>query len=85
MLLIVPPPVAPLPRYDQITIELFGSTAEVIPSKLEVMSSKKNSLTRSKEFWELSKNINSDDEESYDPGASSNKKGPKISVKKSKW
>tara|TARA_B100000902_G_scaffold396911_1_gene459170 strand:- start:945 stop:1781 length:837 start_codon:yes stop_codon:yes gene_type:complete len=40
----------------------------------------------SKEFWELSKNINSDDEESYDPGAASNKKGPKISVKKSnKW
>ena len=39
----------------------------------------------SKEFWELSKNINSDDEESYDPGASSNKKGPKINVKKSKW
>ena len=39
----------------------------------------------SKEFWELSKNINSDDEDSYDPGASSNKKGPKINVKKSKW
>ena len=39
----------------------------------------------SKEFWELSKNINSDDEESYDPGSSSNKKGPRINVKKSKW
>lgn len=39
----------------------------------------------SKEFWELSKNINSDDEDSYDPGASSNKKGPKINVKKSRW
>ena len=38
----------------------------------------------SKEFWELSKNINSDDEDSYDPGASSNKKGPKINVMKSK-
>ena len=41
----------------------------------------------SKEFWELSKNINSDDEdEKYDP--SSVKKrggGPKISVKKTKW
>ena len=31
------------------------------------------------------KHVNSDDEESYDPGAASNKKGPKISVKKSKW
>ena len=39
----------------------------------------------SKEFWELSKNINSDDEDSYDPGASSNKKGPKINVKKTRW
>jgi hypothetical protein len=41
----------------------------------------------SKEFWELSKNYNSDeDEEQYDPNA--NKKrgnGQKISVKKSKW
>lgn len=42
----------------------------------------------SKEFWELSKNYNSDDEEGekYDPNA--NKKrgnGQKISVKKTKW
>ena len=41
----------------------------------------------SKEFWELSKNYNSDEEEEqYDPNA--NKKrgnGQKISVKKSKW
>ena len=41
----------------------------------------------SKEFWELSKNYNSEDEEEqYDPNA--NKKrgnGQKISVKKSKW
>jgi hypothetical protein len=41
----------------------------------------------SKEFWELSKNYNSDDEdEKYDPNA--NKKrgnGQKISVKKTKW
>jgi hypothetical protein len=41
----------------------------------------------SKEFWELSKNYNSDDEEEkYDPNA--NKKrgnGQKISVKKTKW
>ena len=41
----------------------------------------------SKEFWELSKQINSDDEEeSYDP-KNINKKGsgPKINVRKNKW
>ena len=40
----------------------------------------------SKEFWELSKNINSDDEDDlYDPNARDKKKGPKINVRKSKW
>ncbi len=41
----------------------------------------------SKEFWELSKNINSDDEDTYDPTSSSstNRRGPKINVRKSKW
>ena len=41
----------------------------------------------SKEFWELSKNLNSDDEdEAYDPQNSRRKSsGPKISVKKSRW
>ena len=40
----------------------------------------------SKEFWEMSKSINSDDEdEKYDPGAVKKRGGPKISVKKSKW
>jgi len=39
----------------------------------------------SKEFWEISKDLHSDDEEeSYDP-KNSGKKGPKINVKKSKW
>ena len=40
----------------------------------------------SKEFWEISKNIGSDDEDDkpYDP-ASAKGKGPKINVKKSKW
>ena len=39
----------------------------------------------SKEFWEISKQMNSDDEEEqYDPSKSS-KKGPNIKVKKSKW
>ena len=38
----------------------------------------------SKEFWELSKDLASDDEEeSYDPKAQ--RKGPRINVKKSKW
>jgi len=39
----------------------------------------------SKEFWEISKTMNSDDEEEiYDPNKG-NKKGPNIKVKKSKW
>jgi hypothetical protein len=40
----------------------------------------------SKEFWEISKNLESDDEEEvYDPNARDKKKGPKINVRKSKW
>tara|TARA_B100000902_G_scaffold395738_1_gene454980 strand:- start:590 stop:1426 length:837 start_codon:yes stop_codon:yes gene_type:complete len=40
----------------------------------------------SKEFWEISKNLDSDDEdEVYDPNARDKKKGPKINVRKSKW
>jgi len=41
----------------------------------------------SKEFWELSKNLDSDDEdEMYDPTSVQKKgAGPKINVKKSKW
>ena len=41
----------------------------------------------SKEFWEMSKGISSDDEdEKYDPNAVKKRGGgPKISVKKSKW
>jgi hypothetical protein len=41
----------------------------------------------SKEFWEISKGIGSDDEDdAYDPHASRKKSsGPKINVKKSKW
>ena len=41
----------------------------------------------SKEFWELSKQINSDDEEEqYDPtNVKKRGSGPKISVRKSKW
>ena len=39
----------------------------------------------SKEFWEISKEMNSDDEEEqYDPSKSA-KRGPNIKVKKSKW
>ena len=39
----------------------------------------------SKEFWEMSKDIDSDDDDgdSYDP--SSQQKGPRINVKKNKW
>ena len=40
----------------------------------------------SKEFWELSKDINSDDEDNpYDPNARDKKKGPKINVRKNRW
>lgn len=41
----------------------------------------------SKEFWEISKDINSDDEDDiYDPSAEKKRgSGPKISVKKSRW
>jgi hypothetical protein len=39
----------------------------------------------SKEFWEMSKELNSDDEDepSYNPKSA--KKGPVINVKKNKW
>ena len=40
----------------------------------------------SKEFWEISKSLDSDDEEEiYDPNSRSQKKGPRINVKKNKW
>ena len=40
----------------------------------------------SKEFWDISKEMNSDDdEEVYDPNTRDKKKGPEINVKKSKW
>jgi hypothetical protein len=41
----------------------------------------------SKEFWELSKGYNSEEEEEqYDPNnAKKRGQGPKIAVKKSKW
>jgi hypothetical protein len=41
----------------------------------------------SKEFWELSKSINDDEEdEQYDPNNVKKRgQGPKIAVKKSKW
>lgn len=40
----------------------------------------------SKEFWELSKNMNSDDDdEAYDPDKAKKRTGPRISVKKTKW
>ena len=47
-------------------------------------SSHNNFKLGSKEFWEMSKDLNSDDEEEqYDPKA--HKKGPRINVKKNKW
>ena len=46
----------------------------------------KNFKLGSKEFWEISKSMDSDDEEEiYDPNTRDKKKGPKINVRKSKW
>ena len=47
----------------------------------------KNFKLGSKEFWEISKDIQSDDEdEEYDPNASRKKSaGPRINVRKSRW
>lgn len=40
----------------------------------------------SKEFWELSKDLHSDDEDdAYDPNSGKKRGGPRINVKKSKW
>jgi hypothetical protein len=40
----------------------------------------------SKEFWDISKDLNSDDDdEPYDPTASKKRTNPKISVKKNRW
>jgi len=40
----------------------------------------------SKEFWDISKNMGSDDEdEAYDPNKAKKKSGPTINVKKTKW
>jgi hypothetical protein len=40
----------------------------------------------SKEFWEISKNLADDEEETYDPSKSKKKSsGPQITVKKNKW
>ena len=40
----------------------------------------------SKEFWELSKDMQSDDDdELYDPNSRDKRKGPKINVRKNKW
>ena len=46
---------------------------------------RKNFRLGSKEFWEMSKNLGSDDEEEYNPSQYKSKKGPSINVKKTKW
>ena len=47
--------------------------------------SHKNFKLGSKEFWEISKNLDSDDEkEIYDPNTRDKKKGPKINIRKNK-
>ena len=40
----------------------------------------------SKQFWEISKDLNSDDEDPpYDPSTGKKRSGPRINVKKTKW
>jgi len=39
----------------------------------------------SKEFWDISKDMGSDDEEEYDPRKSKKKSAVSINVKKNKW
>ena len=40
----------------------------------------------SKEYWEISKGLQSDDEDDmYDPRENTKRRGPQISVKKSRW
>jgi len=40
----------------------------------------------SREFWEISKDLHSDDEdEIYDPNSNTKRQGPKINVRKNKW
>ena len=46
---------------------------------------RKNFRLGSKQFWEMSKNLGSDDEEEYNPSQYKSKKGPNINVKKTKW
>jgi hypothetical protein len=46
---------------------------------------RKNFRLGSKQFWEMSKNLGSDEEEEYNPSQYKSKKGPNINVKKTKW
>jgi len=46
---------------------------------------RRNFKLGSKEFWEMSKNLGSDDEDEYNPTQYKSKKGPNINVKKTKW
>lgn len=40
----------------------------------------------SKQYWEISKNLESDDEdEAFDPHASTKRRGTQINVKKTRW
>ena len=39
----------------------------------------------SKEFWEKSKELCSDDEDEFDASKAKKKAGPQVTVKKSKW
>ena len=46
---------------------------------------RRNFKLGAKEFWEMSKDLPSDEEDEYNPNSYKSKKGPKINVKKTKW
>tara|TARA_Y100000741_G_scaffold355756_1_gene331591 strand:+ start:91 stop:927 length:837 start_codon:yes stop_codon:yes gene_type:complete len=63
-------------KSNDLTEQIFWYKAE----------SRKDFRLGSREFWEMSKDLNSDDdEEQYDPNNSGKKNGPRINVKKTRW
>ena len=64
-------------KTNNLTEQIFWYKAE----------SRKDFKLGSREFWEMSKELNSDDEdEQYDPNNNRRKSaGPKINVKKTRW
>ena len=69
------------------TFESFCQVMDQCTENFECLVINNNSKLGSKEFWEISKDLNSDDEdEMYDPANAQKKKaGTTINVRKNKW